>query len=88
MSSIVPKSTLRRQTHAICRNCFQVLQEYSEVQCDRCLIKLDDSRVSYDVHDPLPLTQKVYCFFESFYNRFLQVCSAKRSGSRVFSRGT
>lgn len=60
---------MRRSTHAICRNCFQVLEEYTQVRCVRCLIKFDDSRVSFSRHSPLPFGEKLACFFESLNNR-------------------
>lgn len=67
MTKLPTKNVLRRQTHDYCRNCFQNLQEYRQKNCDRCLIALDESRLSTCRIKPLPFSQKVHCIFESMY---------------------
>lgn len=65
------ENTLRRQTHVFCRNCCQNMKEYGRIRCDRCLVKLNDSRLSYHTIKRLPLREKLSCVFESWYERNL-----------------
>lgn len=64
-------NALRRQTHAYCRNCFQNMEEYGRIRCDRCFVKLKDSRVCFGTRKGLPLREKLSCVFESWYERNL-----------------
>lgn len=77
------RTELKRQTHAICRNCFEVLQEYGQVRCCRCLIKLDESRLSFDKFEPLPFRQKASCRVESFVNRSRRWIGKKKTRKNI-----
>lgn len=74
----VPKNALRRQTHVYCRNCFQNLKDYAQIRCDRCLVKLNDSRLCFVTRKRLSLREKLPCVFEGWYAR-----NTKGTKSRV-----
>lgn len=62
---------MRRSTHAYCAYCMMNLSNYGQVQCDRCLIRLNDDRIIFSLnHDNKMLfVERVKCFFESIRNK-------------------
>lgn len=66
------RKSMKRQTHLLCRNCYEVLQEYRQESCDRCLIRFDESRLSFHKYHPLPFWQKLSCVGESAFNHVKQ----------------